>query len=107
MYQVETRARVILFDIAGFEAGRTLQKRSSSLISHSADHPSGSLGREHGGLMSWPEQVFKSKHHDREVADEQENNLSARALQLSIFGSMVGLIFYPLSHNVNTFHIIT
>ncbi|KAL0446673.1 UNVERIFIED_CONTAM: Sodium/hydrogen exchanger 7 [Sesamum latifolium] len=91
LYQVETRARVIIFDIAGFEAGRTLQKRSSSLISHSADHPSGPLGREHSGLMSWPEQVSKSKHHDREAADEQGNNLSARALQLSIYGSMVNI----------------
>ncbi|KAL2233228.1 UNVERIFIED_CONTAM: Sodium/hydrogen exchanger 7, partial [Sesamum indicum] len=90
-YQVETRARVIIFDIAGFEAGRTLQKRSSSLISHSADHPSGPLGREHSGLMSWPEQVSKSKHHDQEAADEQGNNLSARALQLSIYGSMVNI----------------
>ncbi|KAK4400149.1 Sodium/hydrogen exchanger 7 [Sesamum angolense] len=67
LYQVETRARVIIFEIAGFETGRTLQKRSSSLISHSADHPSGPL------------------------ADEQGNNLSARALQLSIYGSMVNI----------------
>ncbi|KAL3502151.1 hypothetical protein ACH5RR_036600, partial [Cinchona calisaya] len=90
-YQVETRARVILFDVAGFEANRTLQRRSSSLISHSVDHPSGSLTREHGGLMSWPEQFYDTQQHknDLEKANEQENNLSARALQLSIFGSMI------------------
>ncbi|XP_071926579.1 sodium/hydrogen exchanger 7-like isoform X5 [Coffea arabica] len=90
-YQVETRARVILFDIAGFEANRTLQRRSSSLISHSVDHPSGSLTGEHGGLMSWPEEFYKIRQHqnDPEKANEKKNNLSARAIQLSIFGSII------------------
>lgn len=97
MYQVETRARVIIFDIAGFEAARTLQRRSSSLIANSGDHPSGFLGREHGGLMSWPEQILKSKHRDVEVGGEQANNLSARAMQLSIYGSMVGSLSLSLS----------
>ncbi|KAG8382645.1 hypothetical protein BUALT_Bualt05G0098900 [Buddleja alternifolia] len=91
VYQVQTRARVIIFDIAGYEAGRTLQRRTSSLISHSGNHLSGSLGREHGGLMSWPEHILKSKHHDREVTDQRENDLSARAMQLSIYGSMVNI----------------
>ncbi|CAN4087562.1 unnamed protein product [Withania somnifera] len=34
-YEVETMARVIMFDIAGFPTGRGLQRRSSSLLSHS------------------------------------------------------------------------
>ncbi|KAK4484112.1 hypothetical protein RD792_011332 [Penstemon davidsonii] len=91
LYQVETRARVFIFDVAGFEAGRTLRKRSSSVISHSTDHPARSLVREHGGLMSWPEQLFKSTHHDRDATGQQENNLSSRAMQLSIFGSMINM----------------
>lgn len=90
-YQVETRARVIIFDIVGFEAGKTLQKRSSSLISHSADRRSGSLGIERGGLMSWPEHLFKSNHHGGEVPGEQQNNFSARAMQLSKYGSTINL----------------
>ncbi|GER43354.1 sodium/hydrogen exchanger plant [Striga asiatica] len=91
VYQVETRARVITLDIAGFEAGRTLQKRPSSIISRSADYSSGSLVPEHGGLMRWPEQMFISKHHDPEVSYEQGNNLSARQMQLSNYGSMINI----------------
>ncbi|XP_073024489.1 sodium/hydrogen exchanger 8-like isoform X4 [Primulina eburnea] len=90
LYQVETRARVIIFDIAGYDPSRTLCKRSSSRISQPADLPSGSLGREqHSGLMSWPEQFFNPKLHDLEASNRQGNNLSARAMQLSIFGSMI------------------
>lgn len=82
---------MIMFDVSGFESSRTLQRRSSSLISHSADHPSGPLAREHGGLMSWPEHFYKSSRqvHALEETDQQGNNLSARAMQLSIFGGMV------------------
>ncbi|XP_073282405.1 sodium/hydrogen exchanger 7-like isoform X2 [Primulina huaijiensis] len=89
LYQVETRARAIIFDIAGYDASRTLCKRSSSRISQSVDHPSGSLGREHSGLMSWPEQFFHPKLQDLEALNQQENDLSARAVQLSIFGSLI------------------
>lgn len=88
-YQVEARARVIEFDVSGFESSRTLQRRSSSLISHSADRPSGPLAREHGGLMSWPEHFYKSRQQALEETDQQGNNLSSRAMQLSIFGSMI------------------
>lgn len=82
-YQVETRARVIIFDIVGFEAGKTLQKRPSSCRS-------GSLGIKRGGLMSWPEHPFNSNRHDGEVPSDQQNNLSARAMQLGKYGSTVG-----------------
>lgn len=89
-YQVETRARVIMFDMAGFPAGRALQRRSSSLLSRSVDHPS-SFSRELGGLMSWPENTFKamSRRQDVEQTGQQETNMSTRAMQLSIFGSMI------------------
>ncbi|KAL3652883.1 Son of sevenless 1 [Castilleja foliolosa] len=91
VYQVETRARVIILDIAGLES-RTLLRRQSSLISpHSVDHPTGSFGRMRSGLMNWPEQTFKSKHHDQDEAYEQDNNLSARAMQLSVYGSMINI----------------
>lgn len=64
MYQADTRARVVIFDIAGLE---------------SSCH----------GLMSWPH----SEERDLEMEDEQENNLCARAMQLNTYGSMVGLIY--------------
>lgn len=80
-----------MFDIAGFEASRTLQRRTSSLISHGGDNPSRSPTREHSGLMSWPERHIKSRQqleHPNDV-DQQGNNFSARAKQLSMYGSMV------------------
>nr|QOS02253.1 SOS1 [Karelinia caspia] len=90
-YTVETRARVIIFDIGGFEANRTLQRRTSSLIPHGGDLPPRSPTREHSGLMSWP-QHMKSRqnleHHPEEI-DHHGNNFSARAMQLSMYGSMI------------------
>ncbi|KAL1568679.1 Son of sevenless 1 [Salvia divinorum] len=91
VYQVETRSRVIIFDIAGFEAGRGLQKRTSSIISRSADRHSGSFSREHSGLMNWPQHLLNSSRHDGETSGEQHNNMSARAMQLGIYGSMINL----------------
>ncbi|KAL7598716.1 hypothetical protein Lser_V15G22190 [Lactuca serriola] len=94
-YVVETRARVIMFEIGGFE---TLQRRKSSLISHNAENNPGrsSPSREHSGLMIWPERHIKSRqllenpnpnpnldHH------QHGNNFSARAMQLSMYGSMI------------------
>ncbi|XP_047969241.1 LOW QUALITY PROTEIN: sodium/hydrogen exchanger 8-like [Salvia hispanica] len=70
VYQVETRSRVIIFDIAGFEAGRSLQKSTSSLISHSADRHSGSFGREHSGLINWPQHLLNSSRHDGETSGD-------------------------------------
>ncbi|KAF3678812.1 Sodium/hydrogen exchanger 7 [Capsicum annuum] len=90
-YHVETRARVIIFDVAGFQTGRSLQRRSSSLLSHSMDRASRSFSRELGGLMSWPENTYKAmqRRHDGEQAGQQETNMSTRAMQLNIFGSMI------------------
>ncbi|KAF7827545.1 sodium/hydrogen exchanger 8 isoform X2 [Senna tora] len=89
-YLVETRARVIIFDIAAFEADAALSRRSSTL-SHAVDHPQRLLGKEHSGLMSWPEHFFQPKQHKKHsnAVGRQTNSLSARAMQLSIYGSMV------------------
>ncbi|OMO72604.1 hypothetical protein COLO4_27555 [Corchorus olitorius] len=86
IYQVESRARVIIFDIAMLETHGVLQRSSSSFI-----HPHRTLSREHGGLMSWPDHLHKAKQHMQNdgAADQQVNRLSERAMQLSIFGSMV------------------
>lgn len=89
-YQVETRARVIMFDIAAFDADRSLRRRPSSFLLYPTEHPSRSLSREHGSLMSWPEHSSMLRgHHDLEGTYQQENSLSTRAMQLSIFGSKV------------------
>ncbi|XP_028067609.1 sodium/hydrogen exchanger 7 isoform X2 [Camellia sinensis] len=86
-YHFESSARIIIFDIAAFEAHRTLQRRSSSVVSRSVDHPSRSLSREHCGLMSWPEHFFNPR---------QQANMSARALQLNKFERMVNKAQSPV-----------
>ncbi|XP_057962922.1 sodium/hydrogen exchanger 8 [Malania oleifera] len=88
LYQADSRARIIIFDIAAFEVENTFQRRPSSLVSYSADR---SLNREHGDLMSWPEHVYKHRLHNLSFGgtDQRANNLSTKAMWLSIFGSMV------------------
>ncbi|KAI4357384.1 hypothetical protein L6164_001336 [Bauhinia variegata] len=92
-YLVETRARVIIFDIAAFESDTAPRRRSSSLLSDAADHAHRSYSREHGGLMSWPELVYNRNQHKQEPqrTERQANSMSARALHLSIYGSMVDI----------------
>ncbi|XP_058731195.1 sodium/hydrogen exchanger 8-like [Vicia villosa] len=89
-YLVETRARVIVFDIAAFETDAALAKKSSSRLSHVADHPHRSFRIEHSGLMSWPEHFYSQNQH-KLSSEQQTNSLSARAMQLSIYGSMVDI----------------
>lgn len=92
-YLVETRARVIVFDIAAFETDAALTKKSSSRLSHVADHPHHphrSFRIEHSGLMSWPEHFYSQNQH-KLSSEQQTNSLSARAMQLSIYGSMVDI----------------
>nr|ABF60872.1 Na+/H+ antiporter [Populus euphratica] len=90
-YQVEARARVIIFDIAAFEADGALRRGSSSLVL--GDHPHRYFTREHGGLMSWPENFYKPREREQNGVgtSRSENSLSVRAMQLSIFGSMVDM----------------
>ncbi|XP_022638978.1 sodium/hydrogen exchanger 7 isoform X2 [Vigna radiata var. radiata] len=91
IYLVETTARVILFDIPASEADASLVRRSSSLLLHAGDHPHRSFRRKHSGLMSWPEHFYKHKNNEQisEGIGRQTYSLSARAVHLSIYGSMV------------------
>ncbi|KAM6567523.1 hypothetical protein CsatA_026651 [Cannabis sativa] len=77
-----------------------LERRSSSFVPRSVDHhPHRPLGREHGGLMSWPEHFYKQKQHrDFEGIGQEANSLSARAMQISIYGSMVNIRKYFRSY---------
>ncbi|ONK75034.1 uncharacterized protein A4U43_C03F12640 [Asparagus officinalis] len=86
-YQVETRARVIIFDIGPTGNDAQLSKRSIPRLS-SAMEPARSHFREHEGLVSWPESFFKLTQHQNDTgADKQP--LSAKAAELSIYGSMM------------------
>ncbi|XVE74580.1 hypothetical protein DITRI_Ditri12bG0028700 [Diplodiscus trichospermus] len=88
IYQVETRARVIIFYIPTLEADSVEQKSPSSF-----NHSHRTLSRGHRSLMSWPELFYKARQHTQidGATDQQANRLSARELQLSIFGSMVDM----------------
>lgn len=90
-YSVETRARVISFNTGAFGAHRTLQRKPSSLsspIGSSSEHQlQRSSSKEHRGLMSWPESIYKTEQ--QEEINRKALNLSEQARQLSIFGSKV------------------
>ncbi|KAK7399871.1 hypothetical protein VNO78_11065 [Psophocarpus tetragonolobus] len=103
-YLVETTARVIVFDIPASEADAALVRRSSSLLSHTGEHSHRSFRRKHSGLMSWPEHFYKHNNQKQrfEGVGRQTNSLSARAMQLSIYGSMVDIP--PRSRSLLTNH---
>nr|BAE95196.1 putative Na+/H+ antiporter [Suaeda japonica] len=88
-YYVETRARVLLIDMSQSQPESTLQRRKSSFLlpEQSARNLT---NREHSGLLSWPENQYRS-HQQLPTGQEIEEseNLSAKAMQLSIYGSMV------------------
>lgn len=87
-YSVETRARAIIFNTGAFGADRTLHRRPSLLTpprSSSTDQLQRSFRKEHRGLMSWPENIYDAKQQQ----ENDSSSLSERAMQLSIFGSMV------------------
>nr|UTD53590.1 Na+/H+ exchanger 7 [Casuarina glauca] len=96
-YLVETRSRVIIFDIAAFEADSALQQRSSFLVPPSAEHLHRPHSKEHLSLMSWPESFYKQRQKQNTENNNQANSLSARAMQLSIYGSMVDIRRCPRS----------
>ncbi|XP_008220964.1 PREDICTED: sodium/hydrogen exchanger 8 isoform X1 [Prunus mume] len=109
-YLVETRSRVIIFDIAAFDSDSTLIRRPS-FVSH-ADHPHRSLSREHSGFVSWPEHFYKAKQQKNpEGIELQANSLSARAMQWSIYGSMVNVPrhtrSFPRSGRIKPLHTVS
>nr|AGB06353.1 plasmalemma Na+/H+ antiporter [Indosasa sinica] len=88
-YQVEARARVIFFEIGRPETEADLQ-RSASLLPQPLEAPR-TLSKEHSGLLSWPESFRKSRGPQNASLTEiinQPASFSARALQLSMYGSM-------------------
>ncbi|KAL5762963.1 hypothetical protein ACOSP7_019227 [Xanthoceras sorbifolium] len=103
-YQAEARARVIVFDIVSFETNSALLRRPSSLLSNSGDQTHRSLSKEHGYLMTWPEHFYKARQQKQnlEGTDHKANSLSARAMQLSIFGSMIDIPRRPKSFSCSS-----
>ncbi|KAJ6809520.1 sodium/hydrogen exchanger 8 [Iris pallida] len=88
-YQVETRVRVIIFDISTTESEGALLKRYAPRLSTFIEPPR-NLSRDHEGLLSWPENLLKSREHQSfNEGDRGATTLSAKAMELSIYGSMV------------------
>ncbi|KAF7020363.1 hypothetical protein CFC21_033476 [Triticum aestivum] len=88
-YQVEARARAIIFEIGSLDIEADLQ-RSASLLSSTLG-PSRTQSKEHVGLLRWPESFRRSSGPGNASLAEirsQPGNFSARALQVSMYGSM-------------------
>ncbi|CAA7400804.1 unnamed protein product [Spirodela intermedia] len=89
-YVVETRARAIVFEMAAFDPENIMQ-RQPSWVARPLDLPR-SQSNEHGGLVSWPELVHGAKPRHVPAAEEtgeRAKSLSARAMELSFFGSTI------------------
>lgn len=72
-YQAETRARVVMLNSAAYEANRSFQESPLS-VTHTIGHPTRSQSREHGGLMSWPDQYFKpTQPHEHPFTEINEH----------------------------------
>lgn len=94
-FEVEPRARVIIFDLGKYEVENALsQRRSMSKMVSPAVEPLRTRSREHTGLLSWPESFYKEIEHHQSTSrtDKQPTSFSARALQLSMYGSMVSRV---------------
>nr|AIA08676.1 salt overly sensitive 1 [Triticum aestivum] len=88
-YQVEARARAILFEMRRPDIESDLQ-RSGSLLSPALG-PSRTQSKEHVGLLRWPESFRRSSGPGNASLAEirsQPGSFSARALQVSMYGSM-------------------
>jgi len=90
-YQVEARARIIFFDMGRASEAQADLQRTASLLSHSHELPR-TMSKEHSGLLRWPESFRRSRGaHSASLSEirNQPGSFSARALQLSMYGSMV------------------
>jgi hypothetical protein len=103
-YQVEARARAILFEIRRPEAESDLQ-RSASLLSPTLG-PSRTQSKEHVGLVRWPESFRRSRGPGNpSLVDIGSQSFSARALQVSMYGSMVRMTLFYFIYRIAGYYI--
>ncbi|CAH9071603.1 unnamed protein product, partial [Cuscuta epithymum] len=103
-YQVETRARVIVFDDVGaFETHSSSHRISSSFLLHPAELQLRSLSRDGGSLMSWPEHSsLPEDHYSREGTYRQKNILSTPSMHPCMFGGMTSSIKGPKDKSITS-----
>lgn len=91
-FEADSRSRIIIFDLSSIHSDRHLRRASASLLSHGLLIPS-RLSYEHEGLVSWPDKQYTvGEPADNEFMKRERGlskRLSARAIHLSVFGSMV------------------
>ncbi|CAH9078899.1 unnamed protein product, partial [Cuscuta epithymum] len=103
-YQVETRARVIVFDDVGaFETHSSSHRISSSFLLHPAELQLRSLSRDGGSLMSWPEHSsLPEDHYSREGTYRQKNILSTPSMHPCMFGGMTSSTKGPKDKSITS-----
>ena len=90
-YLAEARARIFFFDMGRASEAEADLQRTASLLSHGHELPR-TMSKEHSGLLRWPESFRRSRGAHSASLSEIRNlpgSFSARALQLSMYGSMV------------------
>lgn len=97
-YEADTRSRIIIFELSSIHSERHLRRASAYLLSHGLLIP-GRHSYEHEGLVSWPDKQYTvGEPADNEFMNREQGlskRLSARAIQLSVFGRMVN----EVTHN--------
>jgi len=91
IYLAEARARIFFFDMGRASEAEADLQRTASLLSHGHELPR-TMSKEHSGLLRWPESFRRSRGaHSASLSEirNQPGSFSARALQLSMYGSMV------------------
>lgn len=92
LFEADTRSRIIIFYLSSINSERHLRRASASLLSQSLLIPRHS-SYEHEGLVSWPDKQYTAgEPAGNEVMKHERGlskRLSARSIQLSVFGSMV------------------
>nr|AEV89922.1 plasma membrane Na+/H+ antiporter [Aeluropus littoralis] len=96
VYQVDSRARILIFEIVRTETEAEMQ-RSVSLLSQTHE-PQRTPGKEHSNLLSWPQSfrrrdsIPRSPRRPNASLSEIRNHpssFSSKALQLSMYGGMI------------------
>lgn len=92
LFEADTRSRIIIFYLSSIHSERHPRRASASLLSQSLLIPRHS-SYEHEGLVSWPDKQYTAgEPAGNEVMKHERGlskRLSARSIQLSVFGSMV------------------
>jgi hypothetical protein len=101
VYQVDSRARILIFEIVRTTEVEPEMQRSVSLLSQTHEPPQRTPGKEHSNLLSWPQSfrrrdsILRAPRLPNASLNEIRNHpssFSSKALQLSMYGGMVSVL---------------